>query len=81
MIDSIIENLSGPLTSEEISNGWTEDSQRVMTDFFKDLQSKISNKEELSYFGILRGLDHWGISGGELFLKVAAIDHRLREAR
>ena len=80
MIDEIVEKLSGPLPSEELMNGWTEESRRAMSDFFKDLQSKLSNKETVPYLGIVRGLDHWGVFGGELFRRVAEIDHKLRHS-
>lgn len=80
MIDQIVETLSGPLPSEELKNGWTEKSRMAMCDFFKDLQSKLSNDQPIPYLGIVRGLDHWGVSGGELFRSVSEIDYKLRHS-
>ena len=80
MIDQIVEKLSGPLPSEELVNGWTDESRLAMSDFFKDLQSKLSNKEPVPYLGIVRGLDHWGVGDGELFRRVAEIDYKLRHS-
>jgi hypothetical protein len=79
-IDDLIEKLSGPLTGNEVANGWSERSQKAMLEFFQDLRLKLmSDDESLLYFSIVRGLDHWGVSGGELFQKAAEVDRELRE--
>ena len=51
-----------------------------MLKFFEDLRLKVIAGETLPYLGIVRGLDHWGIGGGELFQKAAEVDHELRES-
>jgi hypothetical protein len=79
MIGKMVEKLSVPLDAEEVSNGWTEESRLAMLTFFKDLQIKVAS-QQLSYLGILRGLDHWGVNRGELFRSAAEIDYELRNA-
>ena len=78
IVDQIISRLSEPLPEEEIKNGWSETSQKAMLSFFRDLRIKLSQGEVLPYLGILRGLDHWGVEGGEIFHLVAQLDHQLR---
>jgi hypothetical protein len=78
-IDELIEGLSVPLRPDELAHGWSEPSQSAMLNFFEDLRLKVTAGEQLPYLAILRGLDHWGISGGELFRKVAEVDYELRE--
>ena len=79
LVDEIILKLSGQLPEEEMKQGWSETSQDAMLTFFRDLRIKLSNGESLPYLGILRGLDHWGVEGGEIFHLVAQLDHKLRE--
>jgi hypothetical protein len=77
-INELIDELSLPLEPEEVSHGWSEHSQTAMLKFFEDLRQRVIAGEQLSYLGIVRGLDHWGINGGELFRKAAEVDQQLR---
>jgi hypothetical protein len=80
-INELIDELSLPLRPEEVAHGWSEPSQAAMLKFFEDLRQRVIAGEQLGYLGIVRGLDHWGISGGELFRKAAEVDHELRAVR
>ncbi len=77
-IDSLIQKLSMPLQPDELAHGWSESSQEAMLKFFEDLRLKVIADADLPYLGIVRALDHWGVSGGELFREAAQIDHELR---
>lgn len=78
-IDDLIQKLSRPLDADELLHGWSEPSQEAMLKFFQDLRLKLEAGERVPYLSIVRGLDHWGISGGELFQEAAKVDHDLRE--
>lgn len=78
-IEDLIQKLSTPLQPDELAHGWSESSQKAMLEFFEDLREKVLAGETLPYLGIVRGLDHWGISGGQLFQKAAEVDHELRQ--
>lgn len=77
-IEYLIERLSMPLPADELSNGWSEAGQKAMLNFFEDLRLKLLAHEDLPYFGIVRGLDYWGVSSGELLQKAAEVDYGLR---
>jgi hypothetical protein len=78
-IDDLIEKLSRRLDADELLHGWSEPSQQAMLKSFQDLRVRLEAGERVPYLSIVRGLDHWGISGGELFQKAAQVDHELRE--
>lgn len=79
LVDEIISKLSGHLSDDEVRNGWSEISQSAMLTFFRDLKTKLCKGEQLPYLGIVRGLDHWGVQGGEIFSLAAQLDHKLRQ--
>jgi hypothetical protein len=78
-INELIGELSSPLRPDEVAHGWCKASQEAMLQFFEDLRQKVIAGEQLPYLGIVRGLDHWGVSDGELFRKASEVDHELRE--
>jgi hypothetical protein len=78
-IDALIEELSRPLPADELAHGWSKPSQKAMLEFFQDLRIKIRAGESLPYLSIVRALDHWGVTGGELFQEAAEADRQLRE--
>ena len=76
-LDNILERLSMPLPEAEVQQGWTEQSRDAMRTFFLQMRSDAAARKDLKsiphYVGLLRGLDHWGIAGGELFEAAARI--------
>jgi hypothetical protein len=80
-VNSLIDSLLNPLSPNEISNGWSEARQTAIRSSLDDLRTKLLRNERIPYFGIVRALDHWGITGGDLFQKAAEIDYGLRHLK
>ena len=84
-----LENLIGQLSKElpptEIQNGWTEDSRQAMLKFFQRLHSDLASgvvvSSKTEYVTISRGMDHWGITGGELLEEAAKISFAIKMLR
>lgn len=83
MTDKLIKRLSNSLSQEELDNGWTEDSRQAMLMFFEtlrsDLRSGLDVSEKLEYRSIARGMDHWGISDGQLLNDATEISSEIRK--
>jgi len=82
-VENIIERLSSPLSEEELSNGWIEDSRLAMLKFFETLRDDLKNDVDVSakaeYRSIARGMDHWGISVGQLLDDATEISMEIRK--
>jgi hypothetical protein len=76
-LDTLIEWLSKPLTAEDTRHGWRDQSRSAILNLVEEMRADALRGRELRsvphYVGVVRGLDHWGISGGDLFDAVAAI--------
>jgi hypothetical protein len=77
-IDQMIQVLSAPLTAKEIADGWTEKSKAAMLEFFEKLRDSIRSGDKLPPLSISRGMDFWGITGGDLLEEGAVISNELR---
>lgn len=63
----LIEQLALPVSQDEAVYGWTTRSKAAIGKYF---QSKLAELEQGSAkpdFGLVRGLDAWGISDGSLY--------------
>jgi hypothetical protein len=80
-VREMVGRLSGPLPPDELKGGWTEKSRLAMRGFFTDLQSKLETGSDLPDLQITRGMDSWGIVGGDLLEQAAVISNELRELR
>jgi hypothetical protein len=82
-IEQLINNLSNPLPPSEIANGWSEESRQAMLKFFKDLHFQLMSGQfklaEHASFHLVRGMDHWGIIGGDLLKQASEIQSDLHE--
>jgi hypothetical protein len=76
-LDDMIERLSGVLSDAELRHGWTDRSRLAMLNFFENMRRDAAAGKSLktipNYVSIVRGLDHYGISGGALFQAAAEI--------
>ena len=77
----MIEKLSQPLSELEIKNGWGKECQQAMLKLFGELEESIKNDKVIQEMHIARGLDHWGVVGGDLMEKIAKISVDLNEYR
>ncbi len=80
-LENLVDKLSRPLSADESRKGWTEASQSAILSFLNDLRTKLLADETIPYLSIVRALDHWGVTGGELFQEAAKIDYGLRHTK
>lgn len=72
-IESIIAQLSSPLTHEEAASGWTERSKKGILPFFAKLRDDVASGLPIAYIGIARSLDTWGVDGGHLYNEIIEV--------
>jgi hypothetical protein len=80
-VDNMIERLSDPLLPSDQQHGWDEKSQAVMLKYYEDLRSRLANRGPLKppdIYGLARGLNDLGISGGMLENSAYRIASELR---
>ena len=70
--------MNAPLREDEIKNGWSPESQEVAKTYLEALKSALISRADLPSLGITRGLDHWGVVGGDLFEDIARVTNKLR---
>lgn len=82
-IDTLIQRLSKPLTSIDTQDGWTDEAKDAALSLLQRLQSDILNDVQVSevpeYRSIARGLDHWGIEGGDILESFAELSQSIRQ--
>ena len=78
-IQSLLTQLRASLTQDEDSNGWSKESKATAAVYFEKLTASLRADSVLPGLGIVRGLDHWGVTGGDLLEEIARITNRLRE--
>ncbi|HEY0199050.1 MAG TPA: hypothetical protein VGC19_11010 [Rhodanobacter sp.] len=78
-IDLVLRKLDNPLTDDDITNGWSTESQQAARTYFQSLKSALTSNSILPPLGIVRGLDHWGVTGGDLLREIARITNLLRK--
>ncbi len=80
-LDGLIATLEVPLSSEELANGWTAQSQAAILSLLQNIRDSVRQDDVLPELSIGRGLDHWGIEGGPVFETACTVSNRLREFR
>ena len=84
VINKISEGLSllvRPVSEQEAADGWTPKSKSAMQTFFEELRQKLLLGETSPPLSIARGMNHWGITQGELLEKAADISKDLRKIK
>jgi len=76
-IEAVMSNLEAPLTVEEAAGGWTDESKKATSKFFRDLLTEVKSGKEIPYVGLVRGLDAWGVERGALYEKTMEIAREL----
>jgi hypothetical protein len=83
-IDVMVAELSKPVSAGDRRDGWTDASRDVMHAFFQQMRADVVAGRDVSkvphYVGVVRGLDHWGISGGRLFEEAAALGRMVKDS-
>lgn len=80
LIKEVLVLLNLPVSADEKSHGWTVESKQAAAKYFTDVLERIAAGEPLPPLDIVRGLDHWGVTGGDLLEKIARAANVLRGA-
>lgn len=78
-IESILARLNVPLKEDDFVSGWTIESQKAAKEYFEKLRSALISSHPLPPLGIVRGLDHRGVTGGDLLEAIAHVTNVLRK--
>ncbi len=81
-IERVISRLSSGLTPVDKRDGWTEESRIAILQLFQDLQARLLANANVSdadrSLNLSRGMDSWGVTGGDLLELGAEISVELR---
>ena len=80
-IRELVERLSLPLSKAEMRDGWTAKSKKAIKDLLEDLLARLKSGQPLPAVSISRGMDSWGITGGDILEEGARISNQLRSQR
>lgn len=82
-LDRMIARLSKALVPSDIHHGWSEESRKAILEVLQELRTRLLSDEPLTeaekQLSISRGMDTWGITGGDLLEEGAEISNQLRE--
>ena len=78
-IDSLITELSAPALPIEIESGWDQESKHAIKKYFDEIREGLYTNSSLPSLNVIRGLDHWGISSGDLFKRIVLVTRKLKE--
>lgn len=79
-IQTIRRALRSPVSPEEDADGWTTKSKEAANNYLGTIEAALASGNRLPPLGIVRGLDHWGVVGGELLESIATVSNLLRDA-
>lgn len=77
-LSDILLALSVPPTIEEEQDEWTKESKEAAHKYFSALSTAFFTDTPLPDLGIVRGLNHWGVNGGNLLESIARVTNSLR---
>lgn len=63
----------------ELKEGWTDESVAFAKDYVNKIYVSLTTGTELPDLGIVRGLNYWGVAGGDLLEDIARITNQLRK--
>jgi hypothetical protein len=77
-IERAITALSAPLTDDERHNGWSDKAKMAIKKYLETLKISADTIDERALHPV-RGLDAWGVHGGELFDEIIEIAAAIRK--
>ena len=78
-VESLIGDLAAPLSQSEIAFGWTLESQNATLKLLNEIRAALVERRPIEKLSIGRGLDHWGVEGGQLLENACKLSNHLRE--
>jgi hypothetical protein len=79
LIDRVSSVLNQPLSALEIQSGWTTEAQSAFLKLIAELRAKVENDAIIPNLSLSRGLDSWGVTGGQLVEIAAELSNSLRD--
>lgn len=79
-IRAICERLNSPLSSSDISAGWSDARRLDVLKYFQQLERDVSGGIKISYIPLGRTLDSVGISEGDLLEDLFRFVNKINEA-
>lgn len=80
-IDVLLSALAAPLSAADERDGWTPAAREAFQRMLTEIQRALASKEDVPDVSLSRGLDSWGVVGGELSERAAELSNALREYR
>lgn len=78
-LNAVIAELSAPISPAEVESGWTKESKQAIKSYFSEVRRCYVAVHPLPSLGVIRGLDAWGISSGDLFQQCIHVTLKLRD--
>lgn len=75
----LIEQLALPVSQDEAVYGWTTQKKAAIGKYFQSKLAELEQGSATPDFGLVRGLDAWGISDGNLFDEALRVNASLRK--
>lgn len=75
----LLADLEAPVAEAERLDGWTVESKAAAARYFQGVESALRGLCALPPPGICRGLDHWGVEGGNLLERIATLSSQIHK--
>lgn len=78
-LNALIAELSAPVIPVDVKSGWDSESKQAIKRYFSEVRRCYEAEHPLPSLGVIRGLDAWGISSGDLFDQCIYVTNKLRD--
>ena len=76
-LDALLIKLSAPVTADEQAHGWTTEAKAGMAEYARDAKIRFAREALVRDFSLVRGLDAWGVGGGQLYDEIMDFNRQL----
>jgi hypothetical protein len=76
-LDALLTTLSAPVTTEEQAHCWTPKAKMGMAGYFRAKQADLARGALAGDQSLVRGLDAWGVSDGQLYDDIMDFNRQL----
>jgi hypothetical protein len=76
-LDILLDKLLSPLTAEEQQQGWTPEAKAGIAGYLRTKKVEHALRPLARDPSLVRGLDAWGVSGGDLYDEIMNFNRRL----
>lgn len=78
-LDDLLDQLSVPLTADEEREGCTAEAKAGIAGYVRSRRAQLAVGPLFRDYGLVRGLDAWGVGGGELYNALMDLNRELPE--